>query len=208
MSAPVSKTRSRVQIALLGALFFVPFFGAYATYYLFPDWTPSNRLNYGELVSPTVVTPVLALRDDANQPLAADPLRGKWTLLQLARADCDENCRRELILSRQVRITLGAKRERVQRALIALDGVDLAAIRARLGADHPDLLWLRDAPGPGPRAAEIFARTPPNAVLVLDPKGNWMMFYPPVAADEAAIQKDFKGLQKDINKLLKLSHIG
>ena len=202
----INRTRSRVQFVLLGLLFFAPFLLAYSAYWLFPNWTPEGRVNYGQLLTPTQSAPGMAFTDVVGTPLAADPLRGKWTLVQLVNADCDEACRRELVLTRQVHATLGVKRERVQRVLIAAEGVDIAALKARYGAEQPDLIWLADAPGRA-SAKAFFASTPDNSVMLVDPLGTWLMVYPH-AADEEAVKRDFKGMQKDINKLLKLSSIG
>lgn len=201
----INRNRSRAQFVLLGLLFFAPFVLAYSAYWLFPNWTPQGRVNYGQLLTPTQSSPVVAFTDADGKPLAADPLRGKWTLVQLISADCDEACRRELVLTRQVHAALGVKRERVQRVLIAAEGVDVAALKARYGAEQPDLLWLRDAPGNS--AMQFFAGQPDHSVLLVDPLGTWLMVYPH-AADEEAVKRDFKGMQKDINKLLKLSSIG
>lgn len=204
-AAPINRTRSRIQFVLLGVLFFAPFVLAYSAFWVFPDWTPQGRVNYGQLITPSRPVPVLALRDSGGQVLASDPLRDKWTLVQLVTTDCDEACRRELVLTRQMVATLGVKRERTQRVLIAADGVDLAALKARYSAEQPDLQWLRDTPGNA--AAAFFADTPANSVMLVDPLGNWLMVYPH-AADEAAVKEDFKGMQQDINKLLRLSSIG
>jgi len=204
-AAPINRTRSRIQFVLLGVLFFAPFVLAYSAFWLFPDWTPEGRVNYGQLITPVQPAPVLALRDAEGKALAGDPLRNKWTLVQLVNGDCDEACRRELILTRQMVAALGVKRERVQRLLIAADGVDVAALKARYGGEQPDLQWLRDTPANA--AAAFFAGTPAHSVMLIDPLGNWLMIYPH-AADEAAVKEDFKGMQKDINKLLRLSSIG
>lgn len=202
---PINRTRSRIQLVLLGLLFLAPFALAYSAYWLFPDWSPQGRVNYGQLLTPVRAVPQLGLRTADGQPLASDPLRGKWTLLQLLPQDCAEACRRELVLTRQTLATLGVKRERVQRLLIAAEAVDLAGLKARDGAEQPDLLWLQDAPGN--RAAAFFADAPADSVLLIDPLGSWLMIYPH-ATDEEAVRRDFKGLQKDLNKLLRLSSIG
>ena len=201
----INRTRSRVQFVLLGLLFFAPFLLAYSAFWLFPDWTPKGRLNYGQLLSPTQSAPAMAFTDADGKQLAIDPLRGKWTLVQLVIADCDDACRRELVLTRQIHAALGVKRERVQRVLIAANGVDAAALKARFGAEQPDLIWLHDAPG-NP-AIRFFSGSPDHSVMLVDPLGTWLMVYPH-AADEAAVKRDFRGMQKDINKLLKLSSIG
>lgn len=200
----INRNRSRAQFVLLGMLFFAPFVLAYSAYWLFPNWTPEGRTNYGQLIVPAKPVPALALNDAEGKPLAADPLRGKWTLVQLLPADCTEACRRELVLTRQIHAALGVKRERVQRVLIAAANVDVAALKARYAAEQPDLLWLSDTSG---NAAHFFADTPADSVMLIDPLGSWLMVYPH-AADEDAVKRDFRGMQKDINKLLKLSSIG
>jgi len=202
----INRNRSRAQFVLLGLLFFAPFVLAYSAYWLFPNWTPQGRVNYGQLLNPTQQAPKLALADAEGRPLAADPLRGKWTLVQLLPGECIEACIRELVLTRQIHAALGVKRERVQRVLLAAETVDIAAFKARYGAEQPDLLWLRDVSGSN-AAMAFFAGAPADGVLLIDPLGTWLMTYPH-AADEEAVKRDFKGMQKDINKLLKLSSIG
>lgn len=207
MTATPSPLRTRLQVSLLALLFFLPFFGAYFAVFVM-GWQPGGeRVNYGELVHPARPVPVFSLLtvDGALHPV--DALRGKWSLVQLLRGGCDDACRRELVLSRQTRIALNDKRERVQRVVIADAATDLVAIRSQLGADHPDLTWLRDAQV-GTKAMDFFAGIPAHALLLVDPNGNWMMWYPAAKPDQDAIQRDFKGLQKDINKLLRLSSIG
>lgn len=207
MTATPNPLRTRLQVTLLALLFFLPFFGAYFAVFVL-GWHPDGeRVNYGQLVHPARPVPVFSLRTAEGGLHPVDALRGKWTLVQLLRGGCDEACRRELVLSRQTRTALNDRRERVQRVVIADAVTDLAALKTQLGADQPDLVWLRDAEL-GARALEFFADAPPNALLLVDPNGNWMMWYAPVAADQESIQKTFKGLQKDLNKLLRLSSIG
>ena len=53
------------------------------------------------------------------------------------------------------------------------------------------------------RAADFFQPAPADALLMVDPLGNWFMVYPP-KADPVA---DFKGILKDLKKLLKQSQV-
>jgi len=108
------------------------------------------------------------------------------------------------VLTRQLHTALGSKRERVQRVAIVPAGADVAALAASLAKTHPDLRWMQDAPGD---AATTLFGGGSHATLLIDPLGTWLMRYPH-AADEAAVKRDFRGMQKDINKLLKLSSIG
>ena len=199
--------RSRWPLVLLALLFFVPFFSAYVARFWFPDWKPhDNRVNYGQLLQPTPTLAAFALRDATGALLANDPLRERWTLLQIAREGCEEACLRQLTLTRQLHLALGRESERVQRLLLVADNDRAAPLAAALAAQHPGLRVLRDARTP-PLALAAFAQAPAHASLLIDPLGNWVLFYPP-ALDAAAVQRDFKGMQKDLKKLLKLSHIG
>lgn len=200
------RARSRITLLMLAVLFFAPFVSAYLAFFLFPQWQPSGRLNYGQLIDPARPVPEFGMRDASGRLVGKDPLRGQWTLLQLLPAACDEPCRRSLLLSRQLRIALGTEAGRVQRVVMADAAALLASTRAQLTAEQPGLVWLQDALAE-PRAAAFFASAPANAILLLDPNGNWLMVYPP-APDDDAVQRDFKGMQKDLKKLLKLSHIG
>lgn len=201
----INRNRSRMQFVLLGALFFAPFVLAYSAYWLFPNWSPQGRVNYGQLLSPTRPTPAFTLVDATGKPADANALRDQWTLVQTIPQQCDDACVRELVLTRQLHAALGVKRERVQRVVIVGAEVDLPALIAKWGAEQPDLRWLRDAPG-NP-ALQFFAVPEASSVMLVDPLGTWLMTYPH-AADEEHVKRDFKGMQKDINKLLKLSSIG
>lgn len=207
--APINRLRSRAQFLLLAVLFFAPFVSAYLVIALKPDWRPDGQVNYGQLVNPALALPTatLPLRDAEGRPISGNPFGRRWVLLQLLRGPCEAACKRELMLGRQVYATLGARRERVVRALVAVDGADIGAVKATFEAEQPGLLWLQDSAST-PRLAGLLAAAPDNALLLLDPVGTWLMVYPNVAADEDSVQKDFKGIQKDLNKLLRLSHIG
>jgi hypothetical protein len=41
-----------------------------------------------------------------------------------------------------------------------------------------------------------------QSLYLVDPFGNWLMTYAPTPGPEG-LQQDFKGMQKDLNKLLK-----
>lgn len=207
MPTASSPARTRLQLSLLGILFLAPFFSAYIAVFLF-DWRPAGggALNYGQLVHPARPVPEILFHDPAGRPVAGQPLRDKWTLVQRVQGGCADACLRDLVLSRQTRTSLNEKRERVRRVLIADAATDLAGLQAGLAAEHPDLVWLRDSASG--QAQAFFAEAPANALLLIDPNGNWLMWYPPVAADQASVQKHFKGMQKDITKLLRLSSMG
>lgn len=185
----------RLKLLLLAALFFAPVVGAVLIFFYAPDWF-AGRVNYGTLVSPARSVPALGLVDGSGAAAPA-ALQGKWSLVYLAGPTCDEACSARLLLTRQVRLALNQNRGRVQRVYVAPDAAALAAARAQLAAEHPDLLvYARMGAG----AAAFFQPTDPHALYLIDPVGNWLMVY---TGDVEA-----RGLHRDLKKLLRVSKVG
>lgn len=176
---------SRVLLPLF-LLFFLPIFGAIALYFYFPEWIPSGKTNYGELVAPARPAPAFA-----------EPLKGRWTYVQLVGDTCEAECLARLAQFRQIRLALNEKRERVQRAVLVPSEAAAAALSNALKAEHTDLNVQVDATG---AARTFFAPQDVQTVYLLDPNGNWLMTYPASA--------ESRGIYKDIKRLLKLSQIG
>ncbi|WP_370307079.1 SCO family protein [Sinimarinibacterium flocculans] len=192
------QSRGRLQFLLLAALFFAPLLAAVLFYFVFPDWQPDARTNYGELVAPARPLPDAPLRDARGTPVAAEELRGRWSYVYVAGAECDAACADKLHQIRQIRTLLNEKRQRVQRVYVAPDPEASAAAAALLAADHPDLKVYADTPEAAYR--RFFGPRDPQALYLVDPLGNWLMVYDG--------QAESKGILKDIKKLLRVSQIG
>jgi hypothetical protein len=188
--------KARLKLLLLAVVFVAPVAVAMLMFFWFPDWIPQGRVNYGTLVSPARAMPPAGLVDAAGAPAPA-ALRGKWSLVYLAGAECDAACQAQLVVTRQVRLALNDKRVRVQRVYLAPTPAALAAARAQLAGEHDDLLFLAQA---GRQASAFFQPTDPHAVYLLDPLGNWLMTYGGVIEP--------KGLHRDVKKLLRASQVG
>ena len=202
-SASSPTRRSRAQFLLLLAIFIAPVLAAYAVYFLFPGLRPTGTTNYGQLVHPARPLPALDLRDADGKPAGAGLFKGKWSMVYIGAAACEQACQTEVYLSRQVRTALDRNARRLQRLYIAPDAQSLAGAKARFSAEHPDLLLLADAGAPGSRAADFFQPGQPDALYMVDPLGNWFMLYAP-QADQV---KDFKGIGKDLKKLMNQSQV-
>jgi cytochrome oxidase Cu insertion factor (SCO1/SenC/PrrC family) len=186
---------SRAQIWLLIAVFFVPLAIAFALYY--GAWAPGGRTNQGELIDPPrplTPPPLTAL---SGEPIAADLLRGKWSLAYIGAGDCDARCREALTLMRQTRLALGDDLMRVQRVFFALAP---CCDRSYLESEHPGLVIVRAHTPDAAAMLDQFPYAEQKRIYVVDPLGNLMMSY---AADAPP-----KGLLEDLKKLLKLSRIG
>jgi cytochrome oxidase Cu insertion factor (SCO1/SenC/PrrC family) len=195
--------RQRRVLIGVALIFFAPLALSFYLYYG-KLWHPGGHVNAGELIDPPRPLPTLAL------PLAAPAasadqtnpqfLKGKWTLLYVQHGRCDDECRRHLYDTRQVRLALDREMNRVQRVFIG-DG-DCCDLKELL-ALHPDLLAIRASPADKPLLALLPTRPGSinsHRVYVIDPLGNVMMFY------EADAKP--KGLLEDMKRLLRLSSIG
>ncbi len=196
----------RLQLVLLAILFFLPLLASYAVYFWFPDLRPTGTTNYGQLLHPAQPVPALQLVDSEGQATDETAFRGRWTyLVRVPTSGCESECQRALIMTRQVRLSLNEKRPRVQRILLARDAASAKQLSDELSGEHPDLHVLADE---GPGALGKFLDQQPASVHLLDPLGNWLMTYPTLLPGEGGTQEDFKGMRKDIKKLLKISQIG
>lgn len=194
-----AQTAGRRQFLLLAALFAAPIIAAVVLYNV-PELQPKGRTQYGELVTPARPLPELQLLDADGKPAAPEAFLGRWTLFYLGAGPCERSCEDKLFQVRQVRTLLNEKRLRVQRVYLAEDAAALAAIKGRLGAGHPDLRYFSEAGPAGARARDFFQPSDPDAIYLVDPLGNWLMVYPAAS--------DYKGMLKDIKKLLRQSQIG
>jgi cytochrome oxidase Cu insertion factor (SCO1/SenC/PrrC family) len=199
---PALVRRRRLQLALLALVFFGPLALSFWLYYGGTRFQPQRRVNHGELIDPARPLPAVALATPAGGTTGPRFLRGKWSLVYVAGRGCDDRCRQSLAELRTVRLALERDMPRVQRVLLGAPG---CCGRAELGVADPDLVtaWLDGADG-----ARLLATFPdygapiPNAgrVYLVDPLGNLLMSYPS--------SRDQKGILKDLEKLLRLSHIG
>jgi cytochrome oxidase Cu insertion factor (SCO1/SenC/PrrC family) len=168
-------------------------------------WRPQGTTNHGLLIQPP--RPLTLPHDLASrqgEPIGKDFLHGKWTLLYLARAECNASCRDSLYYMRQVRLAQGENLRRVQRLFLSGTPASPGELQAAL-QEYPDMtaavLSREQLQGLEPRFA-IDAVAPLDAarIYLVDPLGNLMMYYP---ADG-----DPRGMIKDLQRLLKYSRVG
>ncbi len=195
--------RRRLQLVLLALVFMAPVIAAWVVWNYVGEHGIGGTSNAGALVVPARPLTVSGLQDQDGNTLGADRLRGRWTYLVLAPKGCAADCERQLLDTRQVRISVNKDMPRVQRLLV-LGAMPSTEARALLLQAHPDLLV---AVAPGVADATLLGEVAAAGVvpdgghfLLVDPLGNLMMSYGP----EVPLQ----GVLKDLRKLLKASQIG
>jgi len=198
-SAEGLRARNLRTLALLAGLFLVPLALAFFTYYG-SSWRPSRTVNHGRLISPPQVLPSVSLPQVLPAPVAAAPalFRAQWSLVYVGSGACDANCREGLFVMRAARLGLNNDMTRVAQVFLVTG--DCCA-REYLAHEHPGVRVL-DAQGVAgaPLLRAFPAPERAHTLFVVDPLGNLMMRYD--------ARQNSRGLLEDLQKLLRLSHIG
>ena len=172
-----------------------PVVASYLTYYVVK---PQGRTNYGELLDPQRPTDGFALRAADGTSATLAEFRGKWVMLTFDPQGCAEACASRLYVMRQVRLTTGKERDRIERVLLVAG--DTAPAPALL-AEHEGLHTFRVQPDEIARwLPPAEGAAPGDHIYVVDPLGNVMMRFPKSA--------DPNRMKKDISKLLRASRVG
>ena len=188
----VAQRSFRINLVLIFAVFAVPLIAAYLSYYV---WPPQGRLNYGELIDPKTM-PDVALRNADGKEFSLSALRGKWIMLSVDSADCDEACDQKLFLMRQTRISMTKEMNRIERVLLLRGD---AKATAELAKKYPGMHILS---GADDSLLNTFPGAPNAAdhIYLVDPVGQVMMRY--------VKNPDATGIRRDLTRLLSVSQVG
>jgi hypothetical protein len=192
--------RGRIQMLLLLLACASPVIASYFAYYVIKP--AGGKTNLGTLVYPA---------QDFNTAWLDVPVKGKWTLL-IARpaGECqikNEKCIEALFLMRQVRIAMGRESGRLQLLWVNTDGqlVDPEVIKAY--DEKAAGLSIVSLPSDPKLRAEfegwLNKEGAGQQIQLIDPSPAKMMYFPVTNSP-----KEFAGMKKDLEKLLKLNHKG
>lgn len=202
-SPPAAPRRSRFIFWLTAVVFLGPFIAAFAIYRWFPQWLPQDHTNYGKLVDPPQQVPEFTFVDAQGKAVGAADLRKQWLLVYVGEATCEASCRDRLHFARQLWLSLNEKRVKLKRIYVSPDPESLTSTRTVVGDEHVDMDWLAGIGTTGYSIRRFFEVSNPDSLYLVDPFGHWAMTYVPATGPEGT-QRDFKGMQKDLKKLLKL----
>jgi cytochrome oxidase Cu insertion factor (SCO1/SenC/PrrC family) len=190
------QTTGRWKLFAVIAVCAAPLIASYLTYYVIK---PQSRTNYGTLIDPRAYPmPALDASTVDGKPITLDAYKGKWMMVQVNDADCQEPCRKRLHDMRQLRLAQGKDMDRIERVWLITDDKPLETLvmreydGTRMLRVKPDALkaWLPVEQG----------TTAADHIYMIDPLGNLMMRFPKDA--------DPNKIKKDLSKLLKASSIG
>ena len=192
--------RGRLQMLFLLLACAAPVIASYLAYYVFKP--EGGKTNFGTLVHPTQA---------ANSAWFDVPLQGKWTLL-IARpaGECqikDEKCIEALFLMRQVKVAVGRESGRVQLLWVNLDGKPIDPEVAKAYDEQVAGFRVVSLPANPKLQSEFLAwlnkEGAGEQIQLLDPSPAKMMYFPVTNSP-----KEFAGIKKDLEKLLRLNHQG
>jgi len=187
-----------LPLALLTLLFALPPLLGWI-YFLNPQLLPAGRGNQGTLVDAPRSILELPLGSGNGESFDWTAMKGKWVLVTLTRGSCEKSCQEQLIQQRQIRLALGANRQRVARLLVVLaEQQNQSPIRLPDGLNGTFIAFANDINDV--QLKELFdatrATAPDNSYLI-DPRGYLMMKHSSSLPPKAILQ--------DLEKLLKAS---
>ena len=193
------KTKSRMFLIGVFAVFFGPLLIATWLFYVPNSWMSSKTQNHGELIQPAIPLDDFTLTSIIGDTWGKPQFMGKWTLLYIGDESCDLYCEASLFKMRQVRLTLGRDSQRVQRKYLGIDNEkNKQNINEIMKAyPHMQVNWFKLS---GIKNSLSLFKLQKNFIYLIDPLGNLMMQYSQDATS--------KGIQKDLKRLLKFSKIG
>lgn len=179
------RTRNRIGLLLIIALFLAPLLAAYVLHAL--DWRPGGTRNYGTLIEPPQDLSAARFVLADGQPLPWKDEDWSWTVFALTGPGCAQKCLARLDELRRARLTLNQNAYRVR--VVVLDAALTPEQLAPLKPVEP----ARDVDG------KLAALRPDGAdevaVAFADPHGFLALRY--------AAGYDANLLRKDLARLVK-----
>jgi hypothetical protein len=192
--------RGRIQMLLLLLACASPVIASYFTYYVIKP--AGGKTNLGTLVYPA---------QEFNAAWLDTPTKGKWSLL-IARpaGECkvkDEKCIEALFLMRQVKVAMGREGGRLQLLWVNTDGQSVDPEVTKAYDEKSAGFKIVSIPSDPKQRADFEAwlnkEGAGQQIQLIDPSPAKMMYFPVTNSP-----KEFAGMKKDIEKLLKLNHKG
>ena len=200
-SAITARTRrGRIQMLLLLLACAAPVIASYLAYYVIKP--EGGKTNFGTLVYPAQAF---------NPAWLNTPIQGKWTLL-IARpaGECqikDEKCIEALFLMRQTRVAMGRENKRVQLLWVNTDGKpvdsEVTKVYDEQAAGFKVVAMPTDPQLKADFEGWLNKEGAGQQIQLIDPTPAKMMYFQVTNSP-----KEFAGMKKDLEKLLKLNHKG
>lgn len=203
-SAEQIKKNKRTMI-LLFLMFIAPIFAAV---YIFNtnssgEYATKNR---GNLISPAIELKNFELEFiDNKKPYKLVEQEHQWLMVFVGAGECDDNCKRQLVVMRQTRLAQGGEFTRVKR-LYVIQNKQSEKFMKEVKAYHPDMDIVTGSEQQLKNVTTQFTLADKvnvgksNRIYIVDPIGNLMMYY--------ELDAEARDIAKDLARLLKVSQMG
>jgi len=176
---------ARKEFWMLLAMFIMPIAFGTLFFYANPNYFSESTVNYGELVRPVIATDEGDIEIDGSASL-----QGIWTMVYVS-SRCDEACEKAVADMKTIRTLMNADMRRIQRMIIIENNStptvnDETLIKAKITSE---------------KLTKSLKKYAENAIYLIDPIGNIMLYYEPQNIDIRLVIKDLK-------RLFKYSRIG
>ena len=176
---------ARKEFWMLLAMFILPIAFGTLFFYANPNYFSESTVNYGELVRPVIATDEGDIEIDGGASL-----QGIWTMVYVS-SRCDDVCEKAVVDMKTIRTLMNADMRRIQRMIIIEDNStptsdDKTLIKARVISE---------------KLTQNLKKYTEDAIYLIDPIGNIMLYYEPQNIDIRLVIKDLK-------RLFKYSRIG
>ncbi len=176
---------ARKEFWMLLAMFILPIAFGTLFFYANPNYFSESTVNYGELIRPVIATDEGDIEIDG-----VASLQGIWTIVYVSSL-CDDVCEKAVVDMKTIRTLMNADMRRIQRMIIIEDNStptsdDKGLIKARVTSE---------------KLTQSLKKYTENAIYLIDPIGNIILYYGPQNIDIRLVVKDLK-------RLFKYSRIG
>ena len=176
---------ARKEFWMLLAMFILPIAFGTLFFYANPNYFSESTVNYGELIRPVIAT------DENDIEIYGDAsLQGIWTMVYFS-SRCDDACEKAVEDMKTIRTLMNTDMRRIQRMIIIEDN-------STPTSDDESLIKARATSKKLTESLKIYTV---NAIYLIDPIGNIMLYYEPQNIDIRLVIKDLK-------RLFKYSRIG
>lgn len=203
-SAEQIKKNKRTMI-LLFLMFIAPIFAAVYIFNTNPSGEYATK-NRGNLISPAIELKNFELKFiDNKKPYKLVEQEHQWLMVFVGAGECDDNCKRQLVVMRQTRLAQGGEFTRVKR-LYVIQNKQTEKFMKEVKAYHPDMDIVTGSEQQLKNVTTQFTLADKvnvgksNRIYIVDPIGNLMMYY--------ELDAEARDIAKDLARLLKVSQMG
>ena len=176
---------AKKEFWMLLAMFILPIAFGTLFFYANPNYFSESTVNYGELIRPVIATEENDIEIDGDASL-----QGIWTMVYVS-SRCDDACEKAVEDMKTIRTLMNADMRRIQRMIIIEDNSTPIS-------NNEGLIKARAT---SKKLTESLKKYTENAIYLIDPIGNIMLYYEPQNIDIRLVIKDLK-------RLFKYSRIG